>query len=100
MTQPQRNKPETVGRVLKRLNGAAPAINPTTDQTSAESKQPVKKLVVGKLSPQSNMYVIKYDSGGGEVPDNLKGQFTSKVFAQLAINKWLSKEQNKQTLPL
>lgn len=89
MTQPQPNKPATVGRVLKRLNGAAPAINPTTDQTSEESKQPVKKLVVGKLSPQSNMYIIKYESGGGEIPDALKGTFTSKVFAQLVINKWL-----------
>jgi hypothetical protein len=56
--------------------------NKTTAPILAASKK--RELQVVRKNPTSNMYKIVYD-GGGEVPDELKGDWTSPTFATNAI---------------
>lgn len=54
-------------------------LSPTSDVSKTK-----KELMVVRVSPTSNMYKIVYE-GGGEVPDELKGDWTSPTFANNAI---------------
>lgn len=54
-----------------------------------------KELQVVRVSPTSNMYKIVYE-GGGEVPDELKGVWTSPTFATNAIRGVMTARKAKQ----
>lgn len=52
-----------------------------------------KALVVVPV-PASALVEIKYE-GGGEVPDQLKGYFTSVMTAQARIREWLARNPHR-----
>ena len=54
-----------------------------------EENKPKKELKIVHAGVNSNMYKIVYE-GGGEVPNMLKGMWTSPLFAQGAINGYLN----------
>lgn len=45
---------------------------------------------------QSAQWKIKFTSGG-ELPEELTGIFTTDKFAEIAINKYLEKQETKKT---
>ena len=61
-------------------------VKPTPAPILVESK---KTLFVEKKGQYSNMYKISY-TGGGEIPDILKGDWTSPTFAENAIRGYLA----------
>ena len=53
-----------------------------------------KQLRIEKIDA-STLVRIAY-TGGGEVPDSLKGAYTNRVEAELAIKRWLAANPGKE----
>ena len=48
-----------------------------------------------RTRPEGNLYDIHFDNGG-ELPKELGGVYTSRVYAQRAINTYLIKRDSKR----
>lgn len=53
-----------------------------------------KNLVIEKV-PQSTLCRIKWE-GGGELPEQLKGEFTNSAVAKVFIASWLSQNPDRE----
>jgi hypothetical protein len=60
-------------------------------QTSDNKRDAPKTLVVERI-PGGGLLRVVY-TAGGEVPDELKGQFTQKRIAEAAISNYLTKQE-------
>lgn len=79
--------------MMEKLERSTRSGAPEIDKMSPTLEGSVKKqLFIGKASGQSSMYRIMYE-GGGEVPDILKGLWTSAPFAQGAIDGFLGSKK-------
>ena len=57
---------------------------------------PNGKEIESYRCPQSAQWKIKFTSGG-ELPEELTGIYTTDKFAEIAINKYLEKQETKKT---
>jgi hypothetical protein len=57
---------------------------------------PNGKEIQIQRDPKSAQYFIQFGSGG-ELPEELGGIFTSQLFAETAINKYLEKQETKKS---
>lgn len=52
------------------------------------------KELTTRLQPSGFLYEVFFE-GGGEVPEELTGKFTSRSYARVAINSYLTKRESK-----
>ena len=64
-------------------------------QEEKEDKRSAPKEFVVDKDPQYGLFLIKY-TAGGEVPDALKGKFTSISRAQAEIDNFLATREQQQ----
>lgn len=70
------------------------------DTPTMEESNVTKRELIIVATPASTLLHVEWD-GGGEVPDMLKGQFTSPMEAQNAIARYLdSKDRAQQEVVL